>query len=70
MVCDKKKEANGNLKKLMHSIINFHTVPLVHKQQLGSYFFTTNYILKPPITITIIEVQLYGFTKCFIFQQN
>jgi hypothetical protein len=54
----------------MHAIINFYTVPLVHTQQLGSYFLTTDFILKPPLTITIIEVQLYGFIKCLILLQN
>ncbi len=30
-----KKEADRNLKKLMHSIIKFHIDPLVHKQQVS-----------------------------------
>ncbi len=67
--CEKKK-AERNLKKLMHSLINFPINPLVHTKKPGSYFLTIDSILTPLHSITIIEIHPYGLTRCLILHPN
>jgi hypothetical protein len=67
-VTKKKKVDRRNLKKLMHSLIHFHIDPLVFiNSSPGSYFLTTDSILTPLHSITIIEIHPYGFTRCPLY---